>query len=914
VNPEINHPEKGGVLLVGRDPGQREQEEGQPFVGTAGKILDEALSQGGLRREDVNITNVVPWKPYGNKFENHRAEDIEVGLAELYELCEQLEPKLIIAMGNEANWALIDGWPGDTIHGAKGITDRRGFFWTTTRGTLLSTIHPANVAYKAMPNAMLLDLDFRRAHDWLIGKMPLEPFPKYLIVRSYKDLEPLYDSTCVAVDIENYRDRTDLLCVGFCGDDLLPRVVPLELLVMAQEFLASDVPKVLHNGMHDIYILRDVHGWEFGGEVHDTMYQHWALFPELAAKEETGGEDSKGKLTRKGLAFLASMRHNVEWWKDYPEKFDDDRPQMYRLNAMDCYETRRLHSEQMAEIEKQGVQYQYQQRLDLLPISLKLQKRGLPVNEKLLDDRVLTLTTRQEALEASIYDVGMQFFERYKPERFRVRSQCECCHGTVDPEKPVKKKTLACWSCLGFEKPPKRSDLIELCDNKACKWKKAELEEHFLKPCAVCDGKGYHESYDWNPMSAQQMVELLMNHIGVPKSLFGRKPSGDEATLAKVLRWAKDLGDDPLASARKSIEDATTSLTGLTHGAVKARKSWTYLLLSPYARAKRDRTIITAYERIRPGADGRIHTRLDPIGTSTGRYASREYDVGDDDESTNMQNLTKKVAKYDPLYNARECIVAPPGWLLWAIDYSGAEALLAAAYQGDWWMYEKLLAGYDVHRWTMGLFFGLIPDGLTPDEQVEWCAANLEKGDVRRNIAKNVRYAYQYKAGVWKLTETVNREVESLGIKPLTQREIEKYRNILLQVHPTAAWWAAEETNLLQEGYTRNCLGFKRTFYYPDFEKRLKEALANYPQSTVASLITDAMIEVDRTLDELNRFEMRLQVHDEIMGLVREDLAHKYLPQVKAIMERPFRCNGRDIHIPADVSVGKNWGKMEEWK
>ena len=57
---EINKPDRGGILIVGRDPGADEVKVGRPFVGLAGKLLTDALGDAGLDRGQLNLTNVVP--------------------------------------------------------------------------------------------------------------------------------------------------------------------------------------------------------------------------------------------------------------------------------------------------------------------------------------------------------------------------------------------------------------------------------------------------------------------------------------------------------------------------------------------------------------------------------------------------------------------------------------------------------------------------------------------------------------------------------------------------------------------------------------------------------------------------------------------------------------------------------------
>ena len=64
------------VMIVGEAPGKNEDLQGRPFVGAAGKLLDELLAVAGLKREDVFIANVLKCRPPGNR--DPRPEEIEL--------------------------------------------------------------------------------------------------------------------------------------------------------------------------------------------------------------------------------------------------------------------------------------------------------------------------------------------------------------------------------------------------------------------------------------------------------------------------------------------------------------------------------------------------------------------------------------------------------------------------------------------------------------------------------------------------------------------------------------------------------------------------------------------------------------------------------------------------------------------
>jgi DNA polymerase len=87
------------IMLIGEAPGFNEDEQGRPFVGRAGKLLEEFLSSIGKRREDVFITNVVKCRPPNNR----QPEEEEIKICTSLYLDKQIElikPKLIVCLGN----------------------------------------------------------------------------------------------------------------------------------------------------------------------------------------------------------------------------------------------------------------------------------------------------------------------------------------------------------------------------------------------------------------------------------------------------------------------------------------------------------------------------------------------------------------------------------------------------------------------------------------------------------------------------------------------------------------------------------------------------------------------------------------------------------------------------------------------
>jgi DNA polymerase len=86
------------LMLVGEAPGRGEDEEGLPFVGRAGRILDDALSNSGLERSKVFVTSILKCRPPGNR--NPKKTEIEACRPYLTAQVECIKPNAILAMGN----------------------------------------------------------------------------------------------------------------------------------------------------------------------------------------------------------------------------------------------------------------------------------------------------------------------------------------------------------------------------------------------------------------------------------------------------------------------------------------------------------------------------------------------------------------------------------------------------------------------------------------------------------------------------------------------------------------------------------------------------------------------------------------------------------------------------------------------
>jgi len=121
------------VVFVGEAPGAQEDEQGLPFVGPSGKLLERLLGEIGLRREDVYIANVVKCRPPKNR--DPRPDEIEACKGYLRKQLSLIDPKVVVTLGNFSSKLLLNT--------ETGITRLRGTAYEWWGRYLVPTFHPA---------------------------------------------------------------------------------------------------------------------------------------------------------------------------------------------------------------------------------------------------------------------------------------------------------------------------------------------------------------------------------------------------------------------------------------------------------------------------------------------------------------------------------------------------------------------------------------------------------------------------------------------------------------------------------------------------------------------------------------------------------------------------------------------------
>jgi uracil-DNA glycosylase family 4 len=176
------------LMFVGEAPGFHEDQQGIPFVGQAGKLLDQLLNGIGLQRSDIYIANVLKCRPPGNR--DPQPEEIAACESHLFRQIELIQPRVVATLGNFAT-KLLSGRP-------LGITRVHGHEQEVTLGQssvlLYPLYHPAAALYT--PSMLkVLEEDFARIPALIDGAdasmTPTLPAPAQPLPATAPEAQPV---------------------------------------------------------------------------------------------------------------------------------------------------------------------------------------------------------------------------------------------------------------------------------------------------------------------------------------------------------------------------------------------------------------------------------------------------------------------------------------------------------------------------------------------------------------------------------------------------------------------------------------------------------------------------------------------------------------------------------------------------
>jgi uracil-DNA glycosylase family 4 len=145
------------IVFIGEAPGKNEDIKGEPFVGAAGKFLNEMLEMIDLKREDIYITNIVKYRPPGNR--DPEPDEKKAFLPYLQSQLEVIQPKIVVTLGRHSMNCFLPDLQISKVHGQpkrvrlalkKDASD-------SLQVVILPLFHPAAALYNGAMRQTLID-------------------------------------------------------------------------------------------------------------------------------------------------------------------------------------------------------------------------------------------------------------------------------------------------------------------------------------------------------------------------------------------------------------------------------------------------------------------------------------------------------------------------------------------------------------------------------------------------------------------------------------------------------------------------------------------------------------------------------------------------------------------------------------
>ncbi len=654
------HPATAKLMLVGEAPGETEEQLGKPFSGASGRLLNWVISQVGLFRPALWITNVIYCRPPQNDISTIDGSDAidacAPGFRAELEAAYDAGVRTILALGAVATKAF--GITG-AIHDVRGSV----YTYTTYSGkkfNVIPTYHPAAIMRQHWKRsgggtadaAVLWQADFRKAKA--ISEDGYAPYeerfnlqPTVADVTAFVE-KAISSNALVAVDTETTGlsyDYARIVVIGLAvsPEDALSVPIltdhgrlywkPEEWITVSAALnkLFQTCDQVYQNCFFDVPILRkNGFGVPFEKVLYDTLLVHHTLSPE----------------TKHDLATITSLYGKTPFWKsEFRDRettiLDMDQMVMRRYNLRDCVVLHQVLPAMLDDLRTLKLEELWHTEVHpLIPVVLEMTETGVGFSPSRMATYRNTLTAHLAALKTELLaDMSL-------PDTFNL-----------DSDDHIR------WFLYGIE-PTSFKHLPELATKKPGTKIYAELSG--LKKVHDEGGPRYILP-SWTP----------------PKTDTGKPAVDKEGLLAYRIQLNNRL------STIKSPEEQS---------AIRRLLDW-MTKLTEYNRIGK---LLSTYTKYKPDLDGRIRPRWIIHGTVSGRLACRD---------PNLMNPPKpKDDPTDPASPVRSFFVAAPGNVFVSCDYINLEAQLLAFETEDPILCAVFEQGLNLHDLNTRSMFKIEPN------------------------------------------------------------------------------------------------------------------------------------------------------------------------------------------------------------
>lgn len=909
------------LALIGEAPGVDEAEQGVPFVGYSGQVLNRFLSRFSILRDACFVGNVCRQRPASNKIANFdwNGPEISSGLAKLSEDLKAFRPNVVLLLGGSALHAFKNpnivpkkrkGKDGLVFNFPDSISDWRGSFFESHLNAPLPAVkciasyHPAACLRQYEWTPMLM-LDIQRA--FADAKSPELVLPKRELLvgltfqQTIEELDKILQSSkVVGCDIEGWWKHWR--CISFAPTPSYAFIVPFttmkgescwtleeetKLVMKVVQILASTtITKTWMNGLYDRWVLQRGFGIVTRGHNDDIMLSHWEIYCEL----------------EKALGVQNSIYTREPYYKG--EVDSDDQLTFHRYCCRDSATTLENFQQHQRYLKPES-QRHYKFNAELISCLVYMQEKGFNFNKKLALERKLQI-------EEILYDLQYQLDQV-------VGTGIKA--GTDKAAIRVIVRDVMCY---------KRDSSIAKAD---CK-------------------EDYEKIMPWL-LSENELTKFQLGQIGIALGL--------SMNIKSTAKWCAYLYDnlklpeqkDPLSKARTADFEALITLRKKTpHPAVE-------LGINIGELRTRLQHVESMLSSISDFHDGRVHSFYNEVGSETGRVTCSKLfkKYGYPLQTVENENTLKALGH--PLrLGLRDLLQADDGCYLAKCDLKGA----------DGWTVGANLAALGDATMLDDLRYGLKPAnvlcyasrhgaasivGKSREELKEMCK-EVGKDDWDYFAYKQCIWGFCYLMGVRKAAQHVFNVSEGTVI--VSEQEMETAKLMLIRRYSLPLWWKAMEQKLFTQPYPprfQSPSGHERKFFGRKADI-VGEALAHEPQSITTYATNLAMSRLwkdpenryrpstekneqykrkESVLEVLSkvgengglftrnstdsvrfRIEPIHQVHDEMVVQFRIEDSTWAVDRIKQYFNNEIIIAGIKVVIPYDGAYGTDWSMSEKSK
>jgi uracil-DNA glycosylase family 4 len=868
------------IAIIGEAPGKDEDEQGKPFVGASGRLLNGLLSKANIVREACYIGNVCQVRPPDNVIAEFEwgGPEIQDGIQVLREELLRFRPHLVVCLGatalhlfKEGNVPLkkkrvegelrfvypnsIDSWRGSKFIGAPG---------SPLPGVKCIAAHHPAFCLRAYENTSLLMFDLNRAAKE--GTFPELHLPQRVIETSLT-IDEIFDRvnkirasrSTISADIEGYWHG--MSCISISTGPEWSFVIPwtredglsywtideeMRLLRLLDGLMRDHrVPKIWQNGLYDRWAMQYGYGICVLGNSDDTMLRFWEYQPELPKRLDT----------------QASLLTEEPFWKD--DRKSDSLEVKLIYCGKDSAVTYEINNRLTSILKDPRSVAHYRFNHDLLNVLLYIELRGIR------------------------YDVvgARQKLKEVKEEIYTWQAKLDTVSGYgIKPGTPKDDIDAMVRKALCFARDhntPKKgnNDILE------------EALTRLAKPDLTLADYGFFGT----------ITETSLN-IKSPKFnkyLYGPKEEGGLALVGNTRDYLALIKLN-----KKSPHEALPIAVEL--GILRTRSQFLEIESDP---------------------DGRIRCGYNVVGTDTGRITSYTSPTGSGYNLQTLPDDDKSKPEGHPLrLGMRRLVLADPGHNLFQCDLKGSDGWTIGAHLnalGSPVMLDDLRAGIKpAARICYMLRHGIASlKGKRRDEIVE----------LLREVKKDDWDYFACKIGIWGICYLMGPDTladnifeESEGKILLSRKEVEEFRTAVFEGYHIKLWHIATQRKLSQKPVLTSASGSTRRFFGRDREI-LGVALANEPQAntTYATNLAARRLWMDPENRVADKYiidskgnskhipflvEPLHQVHDALIVQARFEDTEFTKRKLNEWFNNTLVIAGQNIVIPFEGNYGPSWG------